>query len=83
MSTTATELYIGMPATYKCGTDRYSGKIVDVSRKGEVVLFEHHGYGNRRFFSRRNTGNYLEVGDDNERFLLFFGVAEDYIDPNF
>ena len=81
MSTT-TEPYVGMLATYKCHTDRYSGRIVAVSRKNEVVLFEHKHHGNQRFFSLRSTGSYLEVGDDNEVFTLLLGVAEDYMDQN-
>lgn len=67
--------YVGMPATYYCGSDYYKGKIVEVSCKGAVVVFE---YGRpiraRTCFTRRSTGRYLVAGDDQERFCLSFDV---------
>ncbi len=73
---------VGMPATYNCGSDRYSGKILSVERKGQVVVFERASNGNRMTFTRRMDGRYMEQGDGDRRFSLTLGVAEDYWDPH-
>lgn len=78
----ATEPHVGMDATYNCGSDRYSGKIVEVTRKGQVIVFERARSGLRMTFSRRRNGRYLEQRDGNARFSLTLGVAEDYWDPH-
>jgi hypothetical protein len=86
MSEEAESVYVGMPATYRIGSDQYGGKIVATSstrhrvtwqrvREGELVS------GMVKEFTRRRNGEYLAIGSKYGSLKL--GVAQTSLDEGF
>lgn len=74
---------VGMPVTFHCGSDRYSGEVVAVTRKGATVTAKLKGLGLREFTFRKagGTNRYREKGQHYG--YLTFLKSEDYSDPSF
>lgn len=85
---TVNEAYVGMPATFAIGSDRYATEITAVfyfksgAMAGQVKAVE---AGRFNVFTLRTTGRkagrLISKGGNHGTLLL--GVAEDYRDPHF
>lgn len=67
--------FVGMPATFHIGSDRYATKVTAVSPSGHKIDAE------GRVFTRRSNGRYILRGGNYGSLTL--GVAETRLDPSF
>lgn len=89
MATYATpnEAYVGMPATFAIGTDRYATQVVAIeyfksgNRAGQVKAIHTPNYVFTLRTVGKRAGRLILEGGTNGTLLL--GVAEDYRDPHF
>jgi hypothetical protein len=79
---------IGLPATYRIGSDRYAGKIIAVSRTGHRCTWQRVNDNTGEAFpkmtydcTRRACGSYLVVGSKHGSLVL--GVARTDLDQGF
>lgn len=78
---------VGMPATYRIGSDSYAGKLIAVSpTKHRVTWVRVREDGNvntnmTKEFTRRTSGEYLAIGSKHGS--LKIGVAETALDEGF
>lgn len=72
---------IGMPCTYQIGSDKYAGRVVEVSKSGHKVTVQLGTRPETNVFTRRKDGYYFARGSNHG--LLIFMVSEDYRDPSF
>jgi hypothetical protein len=85
---TANDAFVGMPATFGIGTDRYATEVIGVYRfksgakAGQVKAVEVQFFG---MFTLRTTGRKAGrlIREGGSHGSLRLGVAEDYRDPHF
>lgn len=79
--------YVGMPATYRIGSDKYAGRITEVSGAGHKVTWTRTNDAGelvpnfRNVMTRRRNGAYLAIGSNYGDLVL--GVATTDIDQGF
>ena len=82
-----TRPYVGMPATYRIGSDAYGGAIVAVSGTRHRVTWSRVNddgtiiKGMVKEFTRRQNGEYMAIGSKYGHLKL--GVAKTELDPGF
>lgn len=74
--------YVGMPATYRIGSDQYGGSIIAVSRTAHRVTWQRTGnVGMTKECTRRESGQYLAIGSKHGSLKL--GIASTILDEGF
>jgi hypothetical protein len=80
--------YVGMPATYRIGSDAYAGKLIAVSPTKHRVTWVRYeessglvNTGMTKEFTRRSDGRYLAIGSKYGSLKL--GVAKTDLDEGF
>ena len=80
--------YVGMPASYRIGSDQYGGRLIAISPTAHRVTWQrmHDNNGTAvagmvREFTRRRSGEYYAIGSKHGHLKL--GVAKTALDEGF
>lgn len=73
--------YVGMPASFRIGSDQYGGKIIAHSPTRHRVTFQNESGRITHEFTKRRNGTYYAIGSKHG--YLKLGVAKTDLDEGF